>query len=786
MLRRRLNPPKDLFPVDPWAIETTQFTGEYVQQAETVFALANGYLGLRGSHEEDHPIGEAGTYLNGFYELRPIIYGETAYGFPQVGQTMLNCPDGKIVKLYVDDEPFDVEKAEMETYSRRLDMRRGVLIRDVVWSMPGGKRIHIRSTRFVSFANRHLAAMLFEVTPLGNAANITVWSRLVNRQALPQASSDPRLGHGVETGAIEPVGRWSDDNRSVFSFKTRRSGLALGCGMDHTIETDSPYTVDSQAGEDFASVEFKIQARADEPVRITKFLAYHYSDVRPPEEMLAQSAWTLDMAMEIGFADLLSAHEQAVADFWERADIVIGGSPESQQIVRWNLFQLMQASACVDGCGIGARGLTGQAYEGHYFWDTEIYVMAFLIYSIPRVARGILKHRYDMLDRARGRARELGHRGALFPWRTINGDEASAYYAASTAQYHINADIMYAMRRYVDVTGDTEFLQQYGAEMLVETARLWVDLGFYSDRRDGQFCIDGVTGPDEYTAIVNNNFFTNLMAQENLRYAAETVIALEEQYPKTYAALIRKTGLTKDEPEQWRAAADAMYLPYDDTRGIHPQDDSFLQKEVWDFENTPADKYPLLLHYHPLNLYRHQVIKQADMLLALFLLGHRFDLGEKKRNFDYYDPLTTHDSSLSVCVQSAIANEIGYADKALEYFDFAVNMDLSDVGGNVHHGAHIASIGGSWMALVQGFGGLRDSNGEIRFRPRPPKAWSFLQFRLQIGDAMLQVRTDPTETRYVLASGDSVRFYHEDVETTLTTADPEVVFPAAAPVEAAV
>jgi len=786
MLRHRLKPPKDLFPVDPWSIETTQFTGEYVQQAETVFALANGYLGLRGSHEEDHPIGEPGTYLNGFHELRPIVYGETAYGFPEVGQTMLNCPDGKIVKVYADDEPFDVANAEMSRYSRRLDMRRGTLERDIVWSMPNGKQIQIRSTRFVSLANRHVVAMQFEITPLDGDVNLTVWSRLVNRQAMPEASRDPRKGESLEAETLMPMGRWTEDRRSVFSFGTLRSKLMLGCGMDHTIESEGPFTLSAQAGDEFASVEFKVRARAGEPVRICKFLAYHYSDARPPEEMRAQTAWTLDKAVERGFAALLEEHEQAVADFWERSDVVIDGAPEAQQVVRWNLFQLMQASACVDGTGIGARGLTGQAYEGHYFWDTEIYVLPFLIYTNPRVARGILKHRHDMLDRARARARELGHRGALFPWRTINGDEASAYYAASTAQYHINADIMYAMRKYVDVTGDTGFLLRYGAEMLVETARLWADLGFYSEGRNGQFCIDGVTGPDEYTAIVNNNYFTNLMAQENLRFAVETVQALKIDNPKLHAALVRKTGLAEKECAEWQKAADAMYLPHDERRGIHPQDDSFLQKEVWDFANTPADKYPLLLHYHPLNLYRHQVIKQADTILALFLLGHRFDLGEKKRNFDYYDPLTTHDSSLSVCVQSAVASEIGYADKALEYFYFAAGMDLSDVGGNVHHGAHIASIGGSWKALVYGFGGLHDSDGEIRFRPRPPQKWQGLRFRLRIGQAVLEVQTGVEGTVYILREGETVRFHHEDIETTLTAADPEVRFPATEREKAAV
>ena len=281
------------------------------------------------------------------------------------------------------------------------------------------------------------------------------------------------------------------------------------------------------------------------------------------------------------------------------------------------------------------------------------------------MAKNLLTFRYKMLPQARARARQLGHRGAMFPWRTISGEEASAYYAAGTAQYHINADIMYALRKYVHATGDEAFLRDCGAEMLVETARLWLSLGFYSDAKGGKFCINSVTGPDEYNTVVNNNAYTNLMARENLRYAAQTVEALRATDPDAYNVLVHKTAFEPSETEAWTRAADGMYVPYDEKLNIIPQDDSFLDREPWDFRNTPRDHYPLLLFYHPLNIYRKRVIKQADVVLAMFLLGDTFSLESKKRNFEFYDPLTTGDSSLSSCVEAIIAAQVGDTHKAI-------------------------------------------------------------------------------------------------------------------------
>lgn len=783
MLRKRLIPPRDIFPIHPWRLETTRFARELAEEflgaTETAFALSNGYLGMRGSHEEDRPVREPGTFLNGFYEHRPIVYGESAYGFPNRGQTMLNCPDGKIIKLYVDDEPFDVSTAELADYTRQLDMREATMRRDLTFVTPGGKRIRMSSCRLVSFHHRHLAALEYTVTVENADAELIVSSEMINRQPLPVDTHDPRMAQGFVGRVLCPEGNSTKKLRAILSFVTKSSNMTLGCGMDHVVTTDCSWSFETRCEDDFAAIIFKIQANANKPISIVKFLSYHYGEGIPPQDIRSRTGWTLDRALEEGFETVLDRQKAYANDFWERADVSVEGgtTPEKQQVVRWNLFQLLQASARAEGHGIGARGLTGQTYEGHYFWDTEIYVLPFLIFTSPRQARNILKHRYDQLGKARERARELNHAGATFPWRTINGYEASAYYAAGTAQYHINADIIYALRKYVQVTGDDDFLHRYGAEMLVETARFWLDLGRFSDRDGRRFVINGVTGPDEYTAVVNNNFFTNLMARENLIYAAATVRSLRGEHPNVYATLEKRTKLDPAEIEAWQEAADRMYLPVDDELGIYPQDDSFLDKQKWDFAATPEDKYPLLLHYHPLNLYRHQVIKQADTILAMFLLGDRFSIEEKQRNFDYYDPLTTHDSSLSVCIQSIAAAEIGYMERAREYFNFAVAMDLSDVGGNMMHGVHIASIGGSWMSLVYGFGGMRDYGGNIAFRPRLPAGWTRLRFHLIVRGSLMEVEVLPHQTTYGLREGDAITLSHQGERLELTQQVPTVTRP---------
>jgi alpha,alpha-trehalose phosphorylase len=356
-----------------------------------------------------------------------------------------------------------------------------------------------------------------------------------------------------------------------------------------------------------------------------------------------------------------------------------------------------------------------------------------------------------MLDSARVRARQLDQRGALFPWRTITGEEASANFQSGTAQAHINADIAHALVRYMTIRDDLGFAGEIAGEILVETARFWEDLGFYG--ADGHFHIHGVTGPDEYTTVVNDNTYTNLLARRNLRNAAAIVRRMRQERPADYHALVVDLGLRQEELNAWDRAADAMYVPYDEARGIHPQDDTFLDREIWDFDATPIENFPLLLHYHPLVIYRHQVLKQADVVLAMLLLGDEFSQEQKRRNFDYYDPLTTGDSSLAACVQSIIAAEVGREQQALAYFRHALLMDLADAAGNASDGVHIASAAGVWLCLTHGFGGLRDFGGQLSFTPHLPAAWTELRFSLRFRDRQLRITLTHDQESYLLQSG---------------------------------
>jgi alpha,alpha-trehalose phosphorylase len=552
--------------------------------------------------------------------------------------------------------------------------------------------------------------------------------------------------------------------------------MTLGVGVDHVIDTECPSQAVGSLDEDACEVVVTADAAPGVPIQITKYATYQASRNIPVPELVNRCRRSLDRAARDGFDVLVASQRANLARFWDRADVRLQtrlNPVRQQQAVRWNLYQVAQASWRAEGAGIPAKGLTGQAYEGHYFWDTEIYVLPFLSYTQPRIARNLLRFRHSMLGRAQERAAEMSQRGALFPWRTINGEEASSNFQQGTAQYHINADIAYSIMRYAHAEGSGRMLGEIGAEILVETARLWQDLGFYG--ADKRFHIHGVTGPDEYTTVVNDNTYTNLMARLNLNFAAASVRRLRAERPQDYTALVHAVRLQPKEIESWERAAAAMHIPFDDERRIHPQDETFLHREVWDLDSTPREKFPLLLHYHPLVIYRHQVLKQADIVLAMFLLGNEFSDEQKRRNFDYYDPLTTGDSSLSACVQSIIAAEIGNERQALEYFQYALLMDLGNVAGNASDGVHIASAAGVWSSLVFGFGGVRDFDGRLSFTPRLPRAWNELAFPLRFCGRQLRVKLTHDEERYLVEKGDPLNVLIRGEPHLLTPGSPVAI-----------
>ncbi|MCH1642376.1 beta-phosphoglucomutase [Paenibacillus timonensis] len=756
-----------------WSLVEDAYDEKDNQRKESLFALGNGYIGMRGYFEEGYHGKEGasvrGNYVNGFYDTAPIHYPEGAYGYPAEGQAMLNVTDAGILKLSVEGETFHLNRGHVKFYKRVLHMQSGVLHRLVEWESPAGHRVLIHIRRLVSLTHRHLAAIHYEVTALNFAGTVSLCSAMdgdiAEAEGPPDRGGDPRLG----TRRTEPSLLFEEagsDGRGGGWLKqrTRHSRFALLTAMSHrlALPPSASYSLSEKHDRQRMSVQYDVALRRGDTVSLSKFISHHTSRETREEELLMQSKGALRLAESRGFDGLAEEQHAYLDAFWSRADVEIKGDPALQQGLRFNAFGLLQSAGRDGRTSMAAKGLTGEGYEGHYFWDTEMYVLPFFTFTTPEIGRALLEFRYRTLEQARERAKGMAQRGALYPWRTIGGEENSAFFPAGTAQAHINADIAYGIRQYVQATGDEAFLAQQGAEILFETSRFWVDLGHYDPARDGAFCIDGVTGPDEYTALVNNNAYTNLMAREHLRYACETAGLMRERYPSEYALLEQKIGLTEEEILGWEQAADKMYVPYDEELGIYAQDDTFLSKRKWDFAGTPPENYPLLLHYHPLVIYRHQVLKQADLVLALFLLGEQFSREEKIRNYRYYEPLTTHDSSLSPCIHSIIAAEIGELEAAYDYFGRTVRMDLDDVNGNAKDGLHTAAMAGSWMAVVNGFGGMRlDRGGRLGFRPVLPPQWESCRFKVMHRGQRLEVFFDREQVTYTLQEGEGLDILHD-------------------------
>ncbi|MDX6642188.1 MAG: alpha,alpha-trehalose phosphorylase [Solirubrobacteraceae bacterium] len=744
------------FALEPWTLRETTLDLDFLAQTESIFALSNGHLGLRGNLDEGEPQGLLGTYLNGFYEVRPLPYAEPAYGNPEAGQTVVNVTDGKIVRLLVEDEPFDVRYGELQTHERALDLRAGVLRRRAKWVSPAGRGVRVTTTRLVSLAHRAVAAIHYEVEPLEQRLPMVVQSELVTNEPLATVDGDPRAAAALRS-PLRAEQASGHDARAVLVHVTKGSGLRMAAGMDHV--WDGPDDVET-AGEwedDLARVTLTAQVAPGAPLRVVKFLAYGWSGERSMPAVRDQVEAALAEARHIGWDGLLDLQREYLDDFWARADVEVDGDAELQQAARVAMFHVLQASARAERRAIPAKGLTGPGYDGHAFWDTETFVLPMLTFTAPEAAADALRWRHSTLDLARERATQLGLAGAAFPWRTIHGQECSGYWPAGTAAFHIGADVADAVARYDRVTADDAFAREAGAELLVVTARLWRSLGHHD--ADGAFRIDGVTGPDEYSAVADNNVYTNLMAQRNLRAAADAF----ERHPHLTQAL----GVDEEEAASWRDAADATFVPYDESLGVHPQAEGFTSHQRWDFEATTPDQYPLLLHFPYFDLYRKQVVKQADLVLALHLRGDCFTAEQKARDFDYYEALTVRDSSLSACTQSVMAAEVGHLELSYDYLGEAALMDIDNFEHNTRDGVHIASLAGAWIAIVAGLGGMRDHGEALSFAPRLPAELTRVTFRLMVRGRRLMVEIGRTHASYVLLAGDPLEVTHHGEPLTV-------------------
>jgi len=752
-----------VFHVEPWSLRERALDLDVLAQTESVFALSNGHLGWRGNLDEGEPHGLPGSYLNGVYEERPLGFAEAIYGRPQSGQTIINVANGKLIRLFVDDEPFDVRYGTLRSHERVLDFRDGVLRRRAEWVSPAGGGVRVSSTRLVSFTQRAIAAIRYEVEPLDGPVRIAVQSELLANEQLPPGTGtgDPRLGAALDRPLTQEF-QSTHDHAVIVVHRTKHSGLRIGATMDHLIDGPDP-RIETQAFADGGLVAAAAVLAPGQRLSLIKFVAYGWSGVRSLPGVRDQVWAALTAARQTGWDGLLADQRAYLDDFWDRADVEIGGDTEVQQAVRFALFHVLQAGARGESRPIPAKGLTGSGYDGHAFWDTEAFVLQVLTFTAPDAVASALRWRRDALPAALDRAAQLGLAGAAFPWRTIHGEECSGYWPASTAAFHINADIAAAAAGYVDATGDVEFERDTGMDLLTHTARLWRSLGHHDAQ--GRFHIDGVTGPDEYSAIADDNIYTNLMARDNLLAAADAA----EKYPDR----ARELGIDAEESASWRDAAQSMHIPYDEALGVHPQAEAFTRHQVWDFDHTSPDQYPLLLHFPYFDLYRKQVVKQADLVLAMHMCGSQFTAEQKARNFDYYEPLTVRDSSLSACTQAVIAAEVGHLSLAFDYLGEAAMMDLQDLEHNTSDGLHIASLAGAWVALVGGFAGLRHWAGQVSFAPRLPEGLNRLAFSLLLRGQRLRVEITQASARYLLAEGEPIKISHHGTALTVEAGKPQ-------------
>jgi alpha,alpha-trehalose phosphorylase len=700
-----------------------------------------------------------GTYLAGFYETRPLPYAEAAYGDPEDGQTVVNVTNGKVMRLLVEDEPFDVRYGELRRHERVLDLRAGVLRRVAEWVSPTGRLVRVSSTRMVSFRQRSIAAISYEVEPLDDAVQVVVQSELVANETLPMTEQDPRAAAALSSPLVSDVFS-GQDLKAILAHTTKSSGLTVAAAMDHRIDGPTDTQTAMATHPDLARLTITATPAPGAPLRVTKFVGYGWSGARTVPALRDQVAAALAGAVSTGWDGLLEEQRAYLESFWATADIEIDGDAELQQAIRFALFHTLQAGARGERRPIAAKGLTGPGYDGHTFWDTEAFVLPLLTYTRPLAVADALRWRHQTLDLACERARSLGLRGAAFPWRTIAGQECSGYWPAGTAAFHINAAIANAVDRYQLITEDDAFEREAGVELLVETARLWRSVGHHDAA--GRFRIDGVTGPDEYSAVADNNVYTNVMAARNLHAAADAV----ERHPD----VAKQLAVDDEEAASWRDAAKAIFIPYDESLGVHPQAEGFTQHDMWDFDSTPPESYPLLLHYPYFDLYRKQVIKQADLVMALFFAGESFTAEQKARDFAYYEQLTVRDSSLSACVQAIVAAEIGHVELAYDYFAEAALLDLDDLEHNTRDGVHIASLAGACIAALAGFGGLRHHRGALSFTPRLPQALTRVAFSLRLREStQLRIEVEPTHATYTLLIGETLEIRHHGQPVTVTT-----------------
>lgn len=735
---------KELFyELDNWNIIEEKFNPENSQNAEAVFTTANGYIGMRGQFEEGYDgANQIATVLNGVYEYFELVPVPYRPGFVHKMHSIIRQINPLNIKVFINGE---LAKMTDNCYERKLSFKDGLVSRTYEYETREGKKAILTFKRFAVQNERNLLCFKLEIEAK-DELDIKVVTLLNKKLGYEQFDDEFDQKYSGISYDIE-------DNLLIADYETKISKFAIRCAIK---ETNNLLKHTQKVLKDGITTEFSGTLKKDEKFEYERLIGYSCSkDIEKHKDFIIKL-----LKNSKTFKEYLEQNKKTLDDFWNITDVTVDNDTLINQGVRFSMFQVYQSAGRDGLTNISANGLTGTVYQGHTFWDTEMYMLPMFTYGKQDIAKKLLEYRYSILDKARERAKQMDDQGALYAWCSINGEENSVYHEASTAQYHLNADIGYAIQSYYEASNDIDFMENMGLEMLFEISKCLVHRGCFVPLKGNKFCINVICGPDEYNPIVDNNLYTNLLTKRVFDFTLKMKDVIGSKNPQKLADLVTKCGLNDEEFALIKRAADNTYIPYNKKCKIYMQDDNFMYKDPINIDDIPKNKIPLLGNLHPLNLWRFQLCKQADIVLATFICSDFFKKKEIEKIFDYYEPKTMHDSSLSAAIHSIVACSIGRTKDAYNYLKQSCRMDLDNVNGNTAYGLHAACMGGSRMLIVNGYGGLRVYDNKLHFEPTIHNKWNSYSFKISFKGALLNVHVDKNGTTYNLEQGDELIISH--------------------------
>ena len=699
--------------MNTWNIIIEGFNKADITKHESIFSLGNGAMGMRANFEEDYT-GDTlqGSYIGGVYYPDKTRVGWWKNGYPEYFAKVLNAPNWIGLHIKINGELLDLNTClEVKNFRRQLNMKEGWYERSFTAMLPNQQEIQVKVLRFLSLRYDELGALRYEITPLTTEATIEIESYLDSGIKNNDANWDEHFWNTLEIS--------SEDNFATILAETKKTGFKVHTFMQNQLFIDNKaLNISSKENkkENYIGLQYEVKVKQNQTFCIEKYGGYSISN----DYSTLTKSKTLSKSIAL-FDSLLEKQKEDWATIWETSDIVIEGDEKAQQSIRFNIFQLNQTySGKYAHLNIGPKGFTGEKYGGSTYWDTEAYCLPFYMATKgAEVARNLLMYRYNQLDKAIENAQKLGFTGgaALYPMVTMNGEECHNEWEITFEEIHRNGAIAFAIYNYTRYTGDESYIKEYGIKVLIAIARFWAQRVSFSAEKQ-KYVILGVTGPNEYENNINNNFYTNYLASWCLRYAAEQVTTLQ------------KEDITKEETQQWLHIAQNIYLPYSEKYGVYLQQDGFLDKDLKPVTAIPAEERPLNQHWSWDRILRSPYIKQADTLQGFYFFEDHFTKEELQKHYEFYEPFTVHESSLSPCVHSVLASALGKTDEAYTLYLRTARLDLDDYNKEVHEGLHITSMAGTWLSIVEGFAGMRVKNGKLTFTPRLPKHWKSLSFKV--------------------------------------------------------